>query len=94
MRTSDLLLSKLDINEYNYSYSGQFYLSSEGAHIQVDISDIQSDPIINSIKKVFSLKDDITQIRNTLMDMLVEAARVGSRITEGENYEKKALRAY
>lgn len=92
MRTSELLLSSLDISEYNYYHTGQFYLSSESTYIKVNLSDVQNDIIIGRIKNVFNLRDDVEQIRDTLMDMLVEKAKISSRITEGENYEKKVLR--
>ena len=94
MRTSELLLSSLDISEYDYHHTGQFYLSSEGTSIKINLSDIQNDIVINNIKNIFSLKDDVEQIRDTLMDMLVEKANISSKISEGENYEKKFLRVY
>jgi hypothetical protein len=86
MRTEQLLLSGLDITEDNYSFKGQFILSGAGKSKHVDVEDLEHHSFLADLKKYFELEEHITDIRNILMEMIVEKAHISSKIVEGENY--------
>jgi len=93
MKTSDLLLSNLNITEDEYVYKGTFYLSNGEKTIEVDVADLQHISKIHELKDFFNLEETDEIIRNALIEMLVEKASISSRINEGENYdEAKAKR--
>jgi hypothetical protein len=88
MRTNQLILSGLHITEDEYSYKGQFILSAQGKSRSVDMDDLEQSSFISELKKFFDLEEPVGEIRNILMDMVVDKAHIGSRIVEGENYEE------
>lgn len=92
MRTSELLLSSLNITEDDYSYKGHFILSSPGHSESVDVCDLEDDRKVERLKNVFGLDESVDQIRDSLKEMVMDRALIASRITEGENYEDKAKR--
>jgi len=86
MKTRQLLLSGLDITEDNYSFKGQFILSGSGKTKHVDVEDLEHQSFLTNLKEYFGLEENTADIRNILMDMVVEKAHIGSKIVEGENY--------
>lgn len=88
MRTHQLLLSALDITEDGYIFKGQFILSGGGKTMHVDIEDLEKQSFLTDLKNYFGLEEEASEIRNILMDMVVEKARIGSKIVEGKNYEE------
>jgi len=88
MRTHQLLLSALDITEDGYSFKGQFILSGGGRSMHVDIEDLENQSFLTGLKNYFGLEDEPSDIRNILMDMVVEKAHISSKIVEGKNYEE------
>ncbi len=94
MKTSQLLLSGLDITEDEYSYKAQFILNAPGKSKSYEISDLDSGHILAEIKTYFSLDESPDEIAKTLMDMVMEKANIGSTIIEGENYEETINRKH
>ena len=92
MKTSELLLSSLNITEDDYSYKGLFILSANSKSIQTDMSDLENDSKMTDLKAFFSLEESIAEIRMILMDMIFDKASISSIIIEGENYEENARR--
>jgi|LSQX01.3.fsa_nt_gb hypothetical protein len=88
MRTNQLILSGLHITEDEYSYKGQFILDAPGKSKTIDMEDLDQSSFITELKKYFDLEDPVEDIRNILMDMVMEKAHIGSKIVEGENYEE------
>lgn len=88
MRTNQLILSGLHITEDEYSYKGQFNLNSQGKSISVDMEDLERSSFISELKNYYDLEEPFGDIRNILMDMIIERANVASKIVEGENYEE------
>lgn len=94
MKTSDLLLSSLNITEDDYDYKGLFILSSNNVSINVDIADLENNNKVEELKCVFGLEEPVEEIREVLMNMIMEKAAISSKICEGENYEEKSQREY
>ncbi len=90
MRTNQLIISGLHITEDEYSYKGQFILNAPGKSRSIDMDDLERSSFISELKKYFELEEQVGDIRNLLMDMIVERAHVGSKIVEGENYEESS----
>ncbi|NLK86426.1 MAG: hypothetical protein GX279_02915 [Clostridiaceae bacterium] len=88
MRTNQLILSGLHITEDEYSYKGQFILSAQGKSRSVDMDDLEQSSFISELKSFFDLEEPAGDIRNILMDMIVEKAHISSRFVEGKNYEE------
>ena len=92
MRTSELLLSSLNITEDDYSYKGLFILSADSKSRQMDMSELENASKMTDLKAYFNLDEDIAEIKMTLMDMIFDKANISSIIIEGENYEENAKR--
>lgn len=86
MKTSQLLLSGLDITEDEYSYKAQFILNAPGKSKSYEIGDLESGKTLAEIKSFFSLDETPDEIGKLLMDMVMDKANIGSTIVEGENY--------
>lgn len=84
MKTSDLLLSSLNITEDDYDYKGQFILSTSEKARSVDMAEIEIEDRLREISDFFSLEDDLDKIRQILMDMIMEKANICSFIVEGD----------
>jgi hypothetical protein len=94
MKTSQLLLSGLDITEDEYSYKAQFILNAPGKSRGYEIGDLDSHHTLAEIKNFFSLDEAPDEIGKTLMEMVMEKANIGSNIIEGENYEETIKRKH
>lgn len=89
MKTSDLLLSGLDITEDRYIYEGKFILSTPDKSKNVNIGDLDLESKLLELKTYFALDETPTEIRRQLMDMVMENANIVSKVIEGENYEER-----
>lgn len=88
MRTSQLLLSGLDITEDEYNFKAQFILSTEGKTKTFEIGDLESTSMLIKIKSYFGLEESTDEIKKLLMEMIVKKAHIGSKIVEGEHYDE------
>ena len=86
MRTSELLLSSLNITEDDYDYKGQFILSTSDKARSVDMAEIETEARLKDISDFFELEEDLEKIRQILMDMVMEKADICSFIVEGEAF--------
>ena len=84
MRTSNLLLSSLDITEDEYSFKGQFILSASDKTRSVDMNDLETEACLRQISDFFGLEEEPADIRQILMGMIMEKADICSVIMEGE----------
>ncbi len=94
MKTSQLLLSGLDITEDEYSFKAQFILSAAGKSKNVDIGDLDTDSDLEKLKTYFELEETPSEIKKQLMEMIMEKAHIGSTIIEGEDYEETIKRKH
>lgn len=92
MKTSQLLMSGLDITEDEYNFKAQFILNAPGKSKCFDIGDLDSDTLLDKIKTYFGLEESPYEIKNQLMEMVMEKANIGSTIIEGEDYEETIKR--
>ncbi|RCX18028.1 hypothetical protein DFR58_106197 [Anaerobacterium chartisolvens] len=90
MDLRDLLVSNLSITEDEYSFKGSFVLSGEGLSLNVDITDLEDEEKLESLKAQFGLSESSGEIRSFIMAGVVEKAAIGSRIKEGEEYSEEA----
>jgi len=90
MRVEQLNLSNLHITEDEYHFKGQFVLSSSDKSRSVDLEDIEKNTYLEELKAYFELEEPIGEIRDKLMDKVMEKAHIGSKIVEGENYDESA----
>jgi len=88
MKTSQLLLSGLDITEDAYNFEAQFILSAPNKSKSVDIGDLESETKLKEIKDYFNLEESPSVIRNQLMELVMEKAKISSTIIEGKDYEE------
>lgn len=88
MKTSELLLTGLDINEDEYNFKAQFILNAPGKSKGYDINDLESESKLSEIKSYFNLDESQSQIKSILMEMIMEKAHISSSIIEGENFEE------
>lgn len=90
MKTSELLVSGLNITEDEYSYKGLCILSSGERRLQLDITELDSSVKLAELAEYFSLEESGEEIRKILMELIMEKAAIGSKVTEGEKYEEKS----
>lgn len=90
MKTLELLLSGLSITEDDYIYKGTFILSHQDQSLNMDLGDIQQDEKITELKRIFNLEESSEEIKETLMNMIMEKAAISSRFVEGKAYEEKS----
>lgn len=88
MKTSQLLLSSLDITEDAYFFKAQFILSTFNKTRSVDISDLDSEAKLMEIKEFFNLEETPLEIKSQLMELIMEKAKISSSIVEGNDYEE------
>lgn len=88
MKTSELLLSGLDITEDAYNYEAKFILSSPDKSRSFDIGDLDIETKLLNIKEYFNLEESPSMIRSKLMELIMEKANISSSIVEGLNYEE------
>ncbi len=90
MNLRDLLVSNLSITEDEYSFKGSFVLSGRGLSLNVDVTELEDEEKLESLKAQFGLPESKSEIRGFIMDRVVEKAAIGSRIKEGEEYSEEA----
>ncbi len=86
MRCSDLKVVNLNITEDNYEYIGRFRLCTDSACIDVDLDRAYDNEVLEEIKKSFSIEENIDEMKEIIMQKVMEAVKIESRIVEGEKY--------
>ena len=85
MRCKDLKIVNLNINEDNYEYQAYFRLCSEDVCIEVDLEQLESMEMMRKIKGSFSIDETVDEMKEIIMEKIMEASRLESRNSEGEN---------
>lgn len=90
MRVEQLNLSNLHITEDEYHFKGQFILSASDKSRSVDLEDLEKNTFLEDLKAYFELEEPASEIRDKLMEKVMEKAHIGSKIVQGENYDESA----
>ncbi len=90
MKMDQLALSSLHITEDEYHFKGQFILSAPGKSRSIDLEDLEKITLLEDLKSYFGLEESINEIKDTLMDKVMEKAHISSKIVEGENYDESS----
>lgn len=85
MRCKDLKITALDISEYNYEHKAVFRLCSESTCINLEVEKLSDKQTLEEIKKVFSLEEQLEEIKDIIIDKVMEVSKIESRVYEGEN---------
>lgn len=85
MRCMDLKIVNLNITEDNYEYKALFRLCNDSTCIDLDLSRFSETETLEEIKKSFSIEESIDEMKSIIMEKIMEATRIESRTTEGEN---------
>ncbi|MDP4091987.1 MAG: hypothetical protein Q8920_01350 [Bacillota bacterium] len=95
MLCKDLKVVNLNITEDNYEYKALFRLCTENVCMDVDLGQLENGEILQEIKKSFSIEDSLEETKNIIIEKIMEASKLESRISEGEdccgNVEDKAV---
>ena len=92
MKTSDLLLSSLNITEDDYSYKGLFILGDAEKSKHMDMSELDDEAKLVELKAYFNLDESTNEISKTIMEKIFEKSHISSVIKEGEDYEETIKR--
>lgn len=97
MLCKDLKVVNLNITEDHYQYKALFRLCTEEKCLDIDMENLSDNALLEEIKKTFSLEESIEEIKNIIMEKVLEASKIESRIVEGknccnENTDKKVQR--
>lgn len=85
MRCKDLKVVNLNITEDHYDYKALFRLCTDDKCLDIDLAQISDKKILEEIKNTFDLEDTIEEIEKIIMDKVMEASKIESRISQGEN---------
>ncbi len=88
MKCADLKVVSLNITEDNYEYKALFRLCTENVCADMDVAELSKDEVLAEIKKNFVIDEPVEEMRNIIMDKVMEASKLESRITEGESYNE------
>jgi hypothetical protein len=84
MRCKDLKVVNLNITEDEYRYNALFRLCTEEACIETDVADISNGTRLQEIKDSFGIEESCEEIKEILMQKIVEISAAESRNLEGE----------
>ncbi len=90
MFSKDLRIVNLNITEDYYDYKGLFILRGGDKEFDVDLANAEKESKLKEIKTYFELEDEIEIIRKTIMDKVMEASKIETRIIEGKNYNEES----
>lgn len=85
MRCKDLKITALDISEYNYEHKAVFRLCNESTCLNLEVEKLSDKQTLEEIKNVFSLEEQPEEIKDIIMDKIMEASKIESRVYQGEN---------
>ena len=87
MLSKDLKVRTLDITEDNYEFKALFRLCSGDACLDIDLEELSEKSQIEEIKRAFSIHEEDQIVVDTIMEKIMEASSLESRISEGKNLE-------
>lgn len=85
MLCKDLKVVNLNITEDNYEYKALFRLCDDEKCLDIDMENLSDNGILEKIKKNFSVEESIDEIKTVIMEKVMEASKIESKINEGKN---------
>lgn len=85
MKCKYLKVVNLNITEDHYEYKALFRLCAEDKCLDIDLTQISDKKLLEKIKETFNLEDTTEEIEKIIMDKVMDASKIESRITQGEN---------
>jgi len=85
MLCKDLKVVNLNITEDNYEYKALFRLCTDDVCMDVDLEELSQTDVLEEIKKSFGIEESIDEIKAVVMEKVMEASKLESRISEGES---------
>lgn len=85
MKCRELKVVNLNITEDYYEYKALFRLCSDEHCMDIDLSEISEPKILEEIKNTFGIEEDINEIKEIIMEKVMEASKIESRIKEGKD---------
>lgn len=84
MLCSDLKVVSLNITEDNYEYKALFRLCTDYACMDIDLGMLSDAEVLEQIKSNFSIDEPVAEMEAIIMDKVMEASSIESRVSEGE----------
>jgi len=84
----NLKVVNLNITEDFYVYKGIFQLCSSDKGMEIDLADLSNfnERKLKEIKNFFDLQDSLCDIYRIIMDKVMDAAKIQSRVIENYSY--------
>lgn len=84
MKCKDLKVVNLNITEDNYEYKALFRLCTDDKCLDIDLADISEKNLLEEIKNTFGLEETTEEIKEIIMEKVMEASKLESRNVQGE----------
>ncbi|AUG56953.1 hypothetical protein [Acetivibrio saccincola] len=86
MKCRDLKVVNLNITEDHYEYKALFRLCTDDKCLDIDLAEISSDgKLLEEIKNTFNLEETTEEIKEIIMEKVMEASKLESRNVQGED---------
>jgi hypothetical protein len=82
MRCQDLKVLNLNITEDNYEFKAIFRLCTENACMDVDLERFSKEGIMEEIKSNFNIDEPVEDMKELIMQKVMEATNIKSKDTE------------
>ncbi|TYQ16226.1 UNVERIFIED_CONTAM: hypothetical protein Cloal_2748 [Acetivibrio alkalicellulosi] len=97
MLCENLKVVNLNITEDNYEYKALFRLCTESVCMDIDLAKITDESFLNEIKNTFQLEESPEEIKEIIMQKVMDASSIESHVSEGkscckENTDEKTQR--
>lgn len=84
MFCKELKVVNLNITEDHYEYKALFRLCSEEYCMDIDLSELSEESLLQKVKDTFKLEESLEEIKEYIMNKVMDASKIESRINEGE----------
>ncbi|HHW30801.1 MAG TPA: hypothetical protein GXX20_03870 [Clostridiaceae bacterium] len=85
MKIKELKVVNLNITEDYYEYKALFRLCSNEHCMDIDLSELSEPEVLENIKRTFVIEEDVHTIKETIMEKVMEASKIESRVKEGKD---------
>lgn len=92
MKCRDLKVVNLNITEDFYEYKALFRLCTDDHCMDIDLAKISDPGVLEKAKETFEVEESIEEMKEIIMEKIMEASKIESRIHEGKDCCKKADR--
>jgi len=94
MKIKELKVVNLNITEDYYEYKALFRLCSNEHCMDIDLSELSEPGVLEKIKRTFEIEENADTIKEVIMEKIMEASKIESRIKEGKDccYNKDIIK--